>query len=99
MSDRDVRHGLDDPAHPDDQSGYQDPYDDADFPGPGRGKVTFEVESGDTVGQIGRNLKAKGVVESVDAFIEASNGESNIQVGFYQLKKQMRAADAFQILS
>jgi UPF0755 protein len=71
----------------------------ADYPGPGRGKVTFEVESGDTVGEIGRNLKAKGVVESVDAFIEASNGESNIQVGFYQLKKEMRAADAFDILS
>ena len=50
----------------------------ADYPGPGRGKVTFEVESGDTVGQIGRNLKAKGVVQSVDAFIEASNGESGI---------------------
>jgi UPF0755 protein len=70
-----------------------------DFPGPGHGKVTFEVKSGDTVGQIGRNLKAKGVVESVDAFIEAANGESNIQVGFYQLKKEMRAADAFDVLS
>ena len=71
----------------------------ADYPGPGRGKVTFEVESGDTVGQIGRNLKAKGVVQSVDAFIEASNGESGIQVGYYQLKKEMRAADAYEILS
>src|SRR5688572_11313457 len=70
-----------------------------DYPGPGRGKVTFEVESGDTVGEIGRNLKAKGVVESVDAFIEASNGESGIQVGYYQLKKEMRAADAYEILS
>jgi UPF0755 protein len=70
-----------------------------DFPGPGRGKVTFEVKSGDTVGAIGRNLKDKGVVQSVDAFIEASGGESNIQVGFYQLKKEMRAADAFDILS
>jgi UPF0755 protein len=70
-----------------------------DYPGPGRGKVTFEVESGDTVAEIGRNLKARGVVQSVDAFIEASNGESGIQVGFYQLKKEMRAADAFDILS
>src|SRR3954462_11165063 len=40
-----------------------------DFPGPGRGKVTFQVNKGDTVGAIGRNLKTKGVVESVDAFI------------------------------
>ena len=71
----------------------------ADYPGPGRGKVTFEVQDGDTVGQIGRNLKATGVVQSVDAFIEASGGESNIQVGYYQLKKEMRAADAFDILS
>jgi UPF0755 protein len=70
-----------------------------DYPGPGRGKVTFEVASGDTVAEIGRNLKAKGVVQSVDAFIEASNGESDIQVGYYQLKKEMRAADAFDILS
>jgi UPF0755 protein len=70
-----------------------------DYPGPGRGKVTFEVEKGDTVGQIGRNLKAKGVVQSVTAFIDAANGESNIQVGFYQLKKEMRAADAYEILS
>jgi UPF0755 protein len=70
----------------------------ADYPGPGQGKVIFQVESGDTVGQIGRNLKAKGVVESVDAFIDAANGESGIQVGYYELKKQMRAADAFAIL-
>ena len=70
-----------------------------DFPGPGRGKVTFQVEEGDTVGQIGRNLKAKGVVQSVDAFIEAAHGESGIQVGYYQLKKEMRAADAYEILS
>jgi len=71
----------------------------ADYPGPGRGKVTFEVESGDTVGQIGRNLKAKGVVESVDAFMEAAGSNTSIQVGYYQLKKEMRAADAFEILS
>jgi len=71
----------------------------ADYPGPGRGKVTFEVQEGDTVGEIGRNLKAKGVVQSVDAFIEASGGESNIQVGYYELKKEMRAADAFDVLS
>jgi UPF0755 protein len=71
----------------------------ADYPGPGRGKVVFEVQSGDSVSQIGRNLKDQGVVESVDAFIEAANGESNIQVGFYQLKKEMRAADAYDILS
>src|SRR3954452_18375641 len=71
----------------------------ADYPGPGQGKVVFQVKSGDTVGQMGRNLKAKGVVQSVDAFIEAANGESDIQVGYYELKKEMRAADAFDVLS
>jgi UPF0755 protein len=70
-----------------------------DYPGPGKGKVTFEVKSGDTIGAIGRNLKDKGVVESVDAFMEAAGTSTNIQVGFYQLKKEMKASDAFDILS
>ena len=70
-----------------------------DYPGPGRGKVTFQVNDGDTVGAIGRNLKAKGVVESVDAFIAAAGDTTSIQVGYYQLKKEMKAADAFEILS
>ncbi len=70
-----------------------------DYPGPGHGKVVFEVEDGDTIGQIGRNLKAEGVVESVDAFTLAAGDNTNIQVGFYQLKKEMRAADAFDVLS
>src|SRR4029079_16413804 len=71
----------------------------ADYPGPGRGKDTFEVHEVYRVCEIGRNLKAKGVVQSVDTFIEASGGESNIQVGYYQLKKEMRAADAYDHLS
>jgi UPF0755 protein len=70
-----------------------------DYPGPGRGKVVFQVQSGDSVSQIGRNLKDKGVVQSVDAFIDAAGGASNIQVGYYELKKEMAAADAFDILS
>ncbi len=70
-----------------------------DYPGPGHGKVTFQVNEGDTVGAIGRNLKDKGVVESVDAFIAAAGDTTSIQVGYYQLKKEMKAADAFEILS
>ena len=72
-----------------------------DFAGPPRGKVVFEVESGDTVAQMGRNLKADGVVKSVDAFTAAAANEpkSNaIQVGYYQLQKEMPAADALAIL-
>jgi len=71
----------------------------ADYDGPGHGKVTFEVKEGDSTSTIGRNLKAAGVVASVDAFIEASNGHNTIQVGFYPLKKKMAAEDAYKILN
>ena len=73
----------------------------ADYPGPGTGSVVFQVKSGATSTQIGRDLKAAGVVESVEAFTSAAgqNDKSrNIQVGFYQLKKQMKAADALDVL-
>ncbi len=70
-----------------------------DYPGPGKGKVNFQVSSGDTIGAIGRNLKSKGVVQSVDAFMDAAGSSTNIQVGYYQLKKEMKASDAFDILS
>jgi len=72
-----------------------------DYPGPGSGKVLYEVQDGASSSQIGRELKAKGVVESVDAFTDAasSNDESrNIQVGYYQLKKEMTASDALDVL-
>lgn len=75
--------------------------DPADFAGPGRGKVTFQVEPGDSVAQMGRGLKEEGVVASVQAFINAANaepGSSGIQVGYYQFKKEMAAADALDIL-
>ena len=72
----------------------------ADYPGPGTDPVSFEVHEGDSVSAVGRNLKEVGVVESVDAFIEAANAEGlTVQVGFYPLKKQMKAADAVEILA
>lgn len=70
----------------------------ADYPGPGHGKVLFEVKSGDSTTQIGRDLKSDGVVASVDAFVSAANGDKGIQVGFYQLKKQMSANEAYRVL-
>ena len=72
-----------------------------DYTGSGTTEVLFEVRSGDTVSEIGRNLKAEGVVKSVDAFSDAAAGSDeaqDIQVGFYQLKKQLPAADALEIL-
>jgi len=81
---------------------FQDAFSEAeDFAGPGRGKVNFEVQSGDTSTDIGRNLKDQGVVASVDAFVSAANGESRaggIQVGFYPLKQEMSADDALKVL-
>ena len=72
-----------------------------DFPGPGKGSVTFEVQDGDSTAAMGRNLKADGVVASVQAFLDAAAADpdsSGIQVGFYELKKEMAAEDALAVL-
>jgi UPF0755 protein len=72
-----------------------------DFAGPGRGSVIFEVREGDSVAAMGRGLKAKGVVASVEAFTDeaaADPDSTSIQVGSYEMKKQMPAADALEIL-
>jgi UPF0755 protein len=72
-----------------------------DFDGPGRGKVTFEVVSGDNAAAIGRRLKEQGVVASVEAFTTAANGNpdwANLQPGFFALKKEMAADDVVEIL-
>ena len=70
----------------------------ADYDGPGHGKVIFEVKEGDSTTAIGRNLKNDNVVASVDAFLSAANGDKGIQVGFYPLKKEMKADDAYKVL-
>jgi UPF0755 protein len=72
-----------------------------DYPGPGRGNVTYQVVRGATAGSIGRDLKAAGVVASVDAFVEAANASpdwSNLQAGYFALKKEMAADDVVEIL-
>lgn len=72
-----------------------------DYPGPGKGAVLFEVGAGDSSAAIGRNLKKQDVVKSVQAFIDAARGNEksrSIQVGFYPLKKHMKADDALDVL-
>lgn len=72
-----------------------------DYEGPGYGQVMYEVKEGATSAEIGRDLKAKGVVKSVDAFTAAANENEksrNIQVGFYRLKKHMQASEALDVL-
>lgn len=75
--------------------------DPEDFAGPGRGEVIFEVGEGENGGAICRNLEADGVVASVDACVNAVNGNpqaGGIQVGYYTLQKEMASADAIEIL-
>lgn len=72
-----------------------------DYAGPGTGEVLVEVESGDTAAAIGRSLKEAGVVASVQAFIDVAAADSRssaIQVGFYNLRSEMAAADALEHL-
>ncbi len=80
----------------------QDQFSSADdYPGPGSGEVNFEVKQGDSIAEMGRGLKAAGVVASVEAFIEAAgaNPESDtIQAGFYSLLKEMKASDVVNVL-
>ena len=73
----------------------------ADYAGPGQGNVTFEVEDGDSIAEMGRGLKDAGVVASVQSFINAAEADPkslNIQVGFYQLEKRLPAEDALDVL-
>ncbi len=72
-----------------------------DFPGPGSGSVIFEVQEGDTIAAMGRSLKEQGIVKSVDAFTAAAAEEPEsvgIQVGYYEMREEMAAEDAIEIL-
>lgn len=72
-----------------------------DYSGPGTGEVVFEVKEGDSVTQMGRNLKELDVVKSVDAFTEAASANpdsTRIQVGSYAMRLQMKAEDAVDLL-
>ena len=75
--------------------------DPEDYAGPGTGRVLVEVQEGDNATDIGSTLVDEGVVASLEAFTDAarSNPDSTgIQVGFYQLKKEMAATDALDVL-
>ena len=72
-----------------------------DYPGPGTGQVEFSVNEGDTAAEIGRNLKDGGITKSVQAFIDAASADpdsSGIQVGAYELQKEMKASDVVEVL-
>jgi UPF0755 protein len=72
-----------------------------DYAGPGTGQVLYQVKQGENATAIARDLKKDDVIKSVDAFTEAARGNdkvSGIQVGYYQLKKQMKASEALAVL-
>lgn len=73
----------------------------ADYSGSGTGEVLFQVHAGDTATAIGDNLATAHVVKSAAAFIDAakSNARSRgIQVGYYQLRENMKASLALDVL-
>lgn len=81
---------------------YQSRFGEApDYSGDGTNETaTITVEKGDFGSDIGRKLKAAGVVKSVDAFTaaQALNPDSSVQAGVYLLKKEMSAESALAMM-
>jgi len=72
-----------------------------DYPGPGRGSVTVEVLPGDTAQDIAETLVEEDVVKTTAAFVEAAAADErsrSIQPGFYELPRELPAADALALL-
>lgn len=67
-----------------------------DYPGPGAGTVTITITEGEATSAIGRELVEKDIIANTDPFDEAlaAHAGAAIQPGNYQLKHQMKAADA-----
>lgn len=69
----------------------------ADYVGEGTEPVVSTVEPGDTIAEIGRTLKADGVVASVDAWLAEAKKEprtEQIGPGQYDMRKEMSAEAA-----
>ncbi|MFI5845590.1 endolytic transglycosylase MltG [Catenuloplanes sp. NPDC051500] len=79
----------------------KDRFTTPDYSGPGHGEAMVEVKTGASATSIGNALYKQDVVKSVKAFIvaaDANPASTGIQVGFYTVKKQMKAADALEML-
>lgn len=73
----------------------------ADFEGAGSGTVDVRVSDGDTASDIATTLLDAGVVASEQAFRDAAvdNPDSrSIQPGLYQLRQEMAASQALELL-
>lgn len=77
--------------------------DPEDYAGPGTGTVEVVVNAGDSTTDIAHSLEQQDVVASADAFKDAAaerpDAAGLIQPGTYEFRKQMKAADAFEILA
>ena len=72
-----------------------------DYPGPGNGDVRVTIDRGAGGTAIARELVDADVVKSTKSFVDAASADgksTSIQPGVYQMKKQMRAADALSLL-
>ena len=73
-----------------------------DYPGPGHGSVEVVVDNGASGAQIGEALVTAGVVKSTSSFTEVAMAQperaAKIQPGTYSMLKEMKAADAFEML-
>ena len=72
-----------------------------DYPGPGTGSVMITVNEGDSGKAMGATLEKAGVVKSARAFVDAFQADPRsavIQPGEYEMRKEMKAADALAVL-
>ncbi|MGB8383938.1 MAG: endolytic transglycosylase MltG [Dermatophilaceae bacterium] len=72
-----------------------------DYPGPGTGSVMITVNEGDSGKAMGATLEKAGVVKSARAFVDAFQADPKsavIQPGEYEMRKEMKAADALAVL-
>ncbi|GIE92644.1 endolytic transglycosylase MltG [Paractinoplanes rishiriensis] len=73
----------------------------ADYDGPGTGTVQVTIEKNATLTDIGNTLVDADVVKSTKAFVNAANENprgKNIQSGTYNMRKQMSAKNAVDML-
>ncbi|MFE2145706.1 endolytic transglycosylase MltG [Streptomyces sp. NPDC059456] len=72
-----------------------------DYAGEGEGSVSIDIPKGTGVGEMGRILKAHGVVKSADAFVAAAKANPKggaIQAGSYTLKEHMSGKAAVDMM-
>jgi UPF0755 protein len=73
----------------------------ADYSGSGTGQVLVQIAPGDSAGDIGATLVARGVVKSVRAFTKAANADKRsrgLQPGYYNLRSHMSGKSALALL-